>query len=168
MNYSQAIGAQRGAITIFISMMMLIFMTLMVVTAFSMSTVNLQSVGNAQVRDEAIAAAQSVIEAVVASPFTDNPAAAVLDAPGLGVDMNGDDVDDFLVILPEPICVRATRANTAVGVSVTLPGMAAVDAWNTIWELDATAIDAATGARVRVKQGVRKLLSDSEKNLRCS
>jgi hypothetical protein len=157
---------QRGAITIFICMMMLIFITLMVVTAFSLSSVNLQSVGNAQVREEAISAAQSVIEEVVASPFTDDPVTAIKD--DFPVDINADGVTDYLIDLPQPECVRFTRANTSVASSVTLPGMTAVDAWNTIWELDATATDATTGARVRVRQGVRKLLSDTEKNLVCS
>ena len=166
MNAGSGSRGQRGAVTIFICMMMLIFITLMVVTAFSLSSVNLQSVGNAQVREEAIAAAQSVIEEVVASPFTDDPSTAIkIDFP---VDINGDGVDDYFVDLLEPSCVRFTRANTSVASSVTLPGMTAVDAWNTIWELDATATDAATGARVRVRQGVRKLLSDTEKNLVCS
>lgn len=166
MNSRSITGAQRGAITIFICMMMLVFMTLMVVAAFSMSTVNLQAVGNAQVRDEAISAAQNVIEQVVASPFTDDPSTAVLtDFP---VDINGDDVDDYFVDVIQPVCVRFTRANTNVASSVTLPGMTAVDAWNTVWELNATATDAATGARVQIRQGVRKLLSDTEKNLVCS
>jgi hypothetical protein len=158
--------AQRGAITIFISMMMLIFMTLMVVTAYSLSSVSLQSVGNTQMRQEAVAAAQSVLELVVASPFTDNPVDAALD--DFGVDINGDDTDDYFVDLAVPVCVRYTRANSAVGVSVTLPGMGAVDAWNTVWDLDATATDPATGASVRVRQGVIKLLSNADKNLLCS
>lgn len=166
MNAAFSVRTQRGAITIFICMVMLIFMTLMVVTAFSISSVNLQAVGNAQVRDEAIAAAQNVIERVVASDFTDDPAAAALN--DFGVDINGDEVDDYLVDLAEPVCVRFTRANTSVATSVTLPGMSAVDAWNTVWDLDAIATDAATGARVRVRQGVLKLLSDAEKNSLCS
>ena len=170
MNASTLHRSQRGAVTIFICMMMLIFITLMVVTAYTMSTVNLQSVGNAQVRDEAIAAAQSVIERVVASPFAtlpNGPANAAID-DGLGVDINDDGVDDYIVTMEAPVCVRFTRANTSIGVSVTLPGMSAVDAWNTVWDLDATATNTATGAQVRVRQGVLKLLSDAEKNGLCS
>ena len=53
---------QRGVITIFICMVLLILITLMVITAFSLSTMNLTAVGNAQTRDEAIAAANFVIE----------------------------------------------------------------------------------------------------------
>ena len=162
--------AQRGAITIFICMMMMIFMTLMVVTAYSFSTVNLQAVGNAQVREEAIAAAQSVIEQVVASSFTDDPSKAFLiDFPVyIDSDIDVSEKPDYLVNLPVPVCVRATRANSQTASSVTLPGMTAVDAWNTVWELDATATDTSTGASVRVRQGVRKLLSEVEKNLVCS
>ena len=163
---------QRGAITIFICMVMLIFMTLMVITAFSMSSVNLQSVGNAQVRQEAVSAAQAVIEQVLATNFTANPTAAALD--DFPVYIDGEDPaaptgpPDFVVDLIAPTCVRATRANTKTASSVTLPGMTAVDAWNTVWELDATAINTATGTSVRVRQGVRKLLSEVEKNLLCS
>jgi len=166
MNCVRAKHAQRGAITIFLSMMMLIFMTLMVITAYSLSSVSLQSVGNTQVRQEAVAAAQSILELVVASPFTDNPTAAAF--VGEGVDINGDEVDDYFVDLAVPVCVRFTRANSAVGASVTLPGMSAVDAWNTVWDLDATATDPVTGASVRVRQGVIKLLSDDDKNTLCS
>ena len=61
---------QRGVITIFISMMMLLLITVMVVTAYSLSTTNLRAVGNVQARDEAIASANYVIEQVVGSGFT--------------------------------------------------------------------------------------------------
>ena len=160
---------QGGAITIFICMMMLIFITLMVVTAFSLSSVNLQSVGNAQVREEAIAAAQSTIEEVVASPFALNPAAAAKNDYPVNVDnvLATDGDNDYLVDLAEPTCVRATRANSATASSVTLPGMSSTDAWNTIWELDAISTDARSGAQVRVRQGVRVLLSEVQKNLVC-
>jgi hypothetical protein len=169
MNARPAISAQRGAITIFICMMMLIFMTMMVVTAFSMSSVNLQSVNNVQVRNEAIAAAQNVIERVIASPFTtDDEALADAALDDFGVDINGDGVFDYFVDLPQPVCVRFTRANTSVAASVQLPEMGAIDAWNTVWDLDAIATDVVTGARVRVRQGVLRLLSDAQKNSMCS
>jgi hypothetical protein len=91
------------------------------------------------------------------------------------VDINNDGINDYWVDLAVPVCVRATRANTKTASSVTLPGMTAVDAWNTIWELDAIAVATDpdgvrgdTGASVRVRQGVRKLLSELEKDLVCS
>ena len=157
---------QRGVITIFICMVMLILITVLVTTAFSLSTMNLRAVGNAQVREEAIAAANLYIEQTVASPFTENPAAAaVTDFP---IDINGDTVPDYLVDLAVPICVRSTRAIVNTSSSVTLPGMTAVGAWNTIWELNATATDTTTGARVQVLHGVRVLLSQIDKDARCA
>ena len=53
-----SVSSQRGVITIFISMLMLILITVLVVTAYSLSTTNLRAVGNVQVREEALAAAQ--------------------------------------------------------------------------------------------------------------
>ena len=48
--------SQRG-ITLFVGLIMLVLITLMVTSAFTLSTSNLKSVGNMQARDEAIAAA---------------------------------------------------------------------------------------------------------------
>ena len=155
---------QRGAITIFICMVMLLLITVMVVTAYSMSTMSLRSVGNAQVREEATAAANRIIEQVVDSSFTDDPPAA---ADTFQVDINGDGAADYQVELAEPVCTRATRASKTTASSVTLPGLSITGAWNTIWELDATATEASSGASVRVLQGVRVLLSDLEKDTVC-
>ena len=160
-----SVSSQRGVITIFISMLMLILITVLVVTAYSLSTTNLRAVGNVQVREEALAAAQDYIEQVVASPFVNDPnSAAVDDVP---IDINADGNADYLVDLAVPVCVRATQANIQLASSVTLPGMTATSAWDTIWELDATATEATSGVSVNVAQGVRVLLNDVEKNLVC-
>jgi hypothetical protein len=45
--------------------------------------------------------------------------------------------------------------------------MTATSAWDTIWELDASATEATSGVSVNVLQGVRVLLNDVEKNLVC-
>ncbi|MBE9540363.1 MAG: hypothetical protein IMF06_14865 [Proteobacteria bacterium] len=164
----QSPGRQQGAITILIAMIMLVVITVMITTAFSLSTINLKAVGNAQVREEALAAAQIVIEQTVASPFALDPnAAAVTDLP---IDIyNGPiDGDEYLVTLATPLCVRATQAAVSTASSVTLPGMTSVSAYNTIWELDATATEGTTGAKVRVIQGVRILLSETERNAVCN
>lgn len=158
---------QRGAITILIALIMLVVITVMVTTAFSLSTINLKAVGNAQVREEALAAAHIVIEQTVASPFALDPnSAAVTDLP---IDIyNGPiDGDEYLVTLAAPRCVRAVQAAVSTASSVTLPGMTSVSAYNTIWELDATATEVTTGAKVRVKQGVRVLLNEIERNTVC-
>jgi len=157
---------QRGVITIFISMIMLLLITLLITTAFTLSTTNLRAVGNVQVRDEAIAAAQKVIEEII---LEDAALPAFQTArPPVGVDVNRDGVDEYSVVVDAPICVRATRANTLTTSSVTLPGFSAGDAWNTVWEISAVATDATTGASVNVVQGVRYLMTEVEKNLVCA
>ena len=76
---------QGGAITILIAMIMLVVITVMISTAFSLSTINLKAVGNAQVREEALAAAHIVIEQTVASPFALDPNAAAVTAQPIDV-----------------------------------------------------------------------------------
>ena len=164
MNIIHTAVRQRGVITIFITMMMLLLITILVTTAYSLSTMNLRAVGNVQVREEALAAANLVIERVVGQGdlFTLTPSASTT-----GVDINNDGGDDYIVDLAVPQCIRATRANSVAGTSVTLPGMSLGTSWNTIWELDATATEASTGAQVRVKHGIRVLLSETRKNAAC-
>jgi Tfp pilus assembly protein PilV len=145
-------------------MVMLLLITVMVVTAYSMSTMSLRSVSNAQVREEATAAANRIIEQVVDTSFTDDPAAA---ADTFDVDINGDGAAEYQVQLAVPICVRATQASRTTASSVTLPGLTITGAWNTIWELDALATETTSGASVRVLQGVRVLLSDLERDTVC-
>lgn len=156
---------QVGAVTIFVCMMMLLMITVLVLTSYSLSTMNLQSINNAQVREEAIAAANDVIERVVGFNFTANPSAF---ADTYTVDINNDLTVDYQVELAEPVCVRATPVTVTSASSVTLPGMSSASGWNTVWELDATATQTVTGARVQVLHGVRVLLSTNEKNDVCA
>ena len=154
---------QRGAITLFLSLLMLLLITVLVTTAFTMSTTGLRAVGNMQVRQEAIAAAQAVIETELSGPFFAAPT-ELLDQP---VDIDEDGNTDYEVDLAEPVCVQAYQATITSVSSVTLPGMTSASAWNTIWEFEATVEDPRSGARVVVVQGVRALLSQSEKDLTC-
>lgn len=167
MTTSYSLERQRGAITILIAMIMLVVITVMVTTAFSLSTINLKAVGNAQVREEALAAAHIIIEQTVASPFALDPNAAAVLAQPVDIYNGAIDGDEYLVDLAVPRCVRATQAALSTASSVTLPGMTSVSAYNTIWELDATATESTTGAKVQVIQGVRVLLSETERNAVC-
>lgn len=157
---------QRGAVTIFVSMIMLLLITVLVFTAYSMSTMNLQAVGNAQVRQEAVAAANQVIEQVIDSTFYNDPVGAA-DTP-YGVDMNGDFLDDYIVNILPPVCIRATEITLPLSFSVTLPTLTVGVAWQTVWEIDATATEVTTGASARVLHGVRILLTDSVKTAKCA
>lgn len=166
MNTLQSPARQKGAITIFIAMIMLIVMTGLIMTDFSFSIANLRAVGNVQSRSEAVAAARMEIEKVIGSPFTADPSLVANNA--LGVDINNDSVDDYIVNIEEPVCERAVVANTISTSSVQLIGFSAGGAYNTIWRIRGTATDTVSGASVAVVQRVRVLLTSTQKNLVCA
>lgn len=155
-------GTQRGA-TLIIGLIMIVLITLIVVNAFNLSSSNLKSVGNMQVREEAIAAANIALEAVISNNFTGAPAAT-----SDTVDINKDGTDDYTVAVAIPVCTRATRATEAAPSDVELgTEMSSGSTWNTDWDLDATVVDQASGASVRVRQGVRVLLAQAQKEASC-
>jgi hypothetical protein len=156
---------QQGAITVFISIIMLVMLTVLVIGSYAISSTTMRSVGNLQVREEAIAAANLVIERQLSGNFTAAPIALVDEQVNVAADPNSP--TDYYVNLLAPACVRATRVITTVASSVSLPGMTFGSGWDTVWELDATARNDATGAEARVVQGVRVLMTDAEKAARC-
>lgn len=152
---------QRGA-TLIIALIMLLLFTLMVTSAFSLSSTNLKAVGNMQMRDESIAAANVALEQIISSSFTTAPA-----AQNIEIDLNNNGTPDYLVALAQPVCIRASEASPAALSSVALAAMSSSSIWNTVWSLDATVNDPVSGASVRVRSGVRVLLSQAEKNAVC-
>ena len=155
-------GHQRGA-TLIVGLIMITLITLIVVNAFTLSSSNLKSVNNMQIRDEALAAANRGIEQVISSPFTNAPV-----AESLNVDINNDGTTDYVVAIAQPTCVKAVAATTAAPSDVELgSSMSTGSTWNTEWDITATVTDAATGATVKVSQGVRVLLTDTQKTAVC-
>ncbi|MBA2674043.1 hypothetical protein [Ramlibacter sp.] len=155
---------QRGTMLI-IGLIMLVLITLIVLNAFNMSSSNLKAVGNMQMRDEAVAATNQVIERIVSSPFAIAP-----QAESLNVDINKDGVNDFVIAVARPTCTRAWVASTADPSDGELgPGMSSVSTWNTEWDISATATDvgSGSGASVTIRQGVRVLLTEAQKNASC-
>lgn len=159
--------AQRG-VTLVVGLIMLVLITLVVTSAFMLSSTNLKSVGNMQFRDEALAAANKAIEQALASPFTDAPSSSQID-----VDIDNDGANDYVVDIEAPTCVRSAEVASAVstpgsGSSITLSfAPAPPPNFNTVWDFDATVTDAGSGASIRVRQGVRKLLTQAQKNAVC-
>lgn len=92
---------QRGA-TLTIAMIMLVLLTLFVLAAINMSNINLLIMGNEQVRNEAIAAAQQGIEQVVSTNFPAAPPAPQT----ITVDVNGAGAtaSTYNVNVPTPVC----------------------------------------------------------------
>jgi hypothetical protein len=158
--------AQRGA-TLVVGLIMLVLITLLVTSAFTLSNTNVKSVGNNQIRNEAVAAANKAIEQVLSSPFSDAPAAESID-----IDLNNDSTTDYTVDFAAPVCVSATviSGSSAPPSSITLGSMFAVGTpnyYHTIWDLDANVVDAASGATMRVRQGVRVLLNQAQFDAVC-
>lgn len=157
---------QRGA-TLVVSLILLALITLLVTSAYTASNTELLSVGNMQTRDEAVAAANMAIEQVIASPFTTSPA-----AEAINVDINYDDVVDYEVQFQAPTCVSAepVPAASPPPSSLSLGGYfntAASNYYQTVWDLNAHVSHAATGVSVRVRQGVRVLLSQTQYDAVC-
>jgi Tfp pilus assembly protein PilX len=159
---------QRGA-TLVVSLIMLVLISLLVTSAFTMSSTNLKSVGNMQNRNEAIAAGNKAIEQVLSSPFTDAPAAESID-----VDIDNNGTMDYEVAFAAPTCLSGSRLASTVAPpsSITLGPAFAVatsDFYETVWDLDASVSDpSGSGASVRMRQGVRVLLSQIQYNAVCS
>lgn len=161
MSKVQPLNIQRGS-TLAISLIMLLMFTAMVTGAFSLTSSNTTAVNNMQVREEAIASANAVLEQIIGSDFTASPA-----AQDLTIDINNDSTTDYTVAVAEPACLRALQASTAALSSASLASMSSQGSWNTLWELTATVNDVVTGASATVRTGVRVLLSQAEKNAVC-
>ncbi|MBS0343780.1 MAG: hypothetical protein JSS56_25020, partial [Proteobacteria bacterium] len=100
---------------------MLVLITLTVIAAFTLSQGNLKAVGNIQVRNEAVAAANRAIEEVVTALL---PATALMTTPvgtTSNVDINNDGTIDYYVQVLAPACVRVAKV-TATGTGTAGPG----------------------------------------------
>lgn len=153
---------QNGA-TLIVALIMLLMTTLLVVGSFNLSTLNLKAVGNTQVREEALAAANAALEQVISSPFTEDPSGAAED---IDMDINNDGINDYTVSIATPQCARATLSGSVAASSVTLTMPSST--WNTVWEITANVTEASTGTSLTVRSAVRVRLSETQKNLVCS
>jgi Tfp pilus assembly protein PilX len=159
---------QRGA-TLVVGLIMLLLLTIMVTSAFTLSSTSLKSVGNMQSRDEAIAAGNSAIEQVLQSSFTDSPASQEID-----IDLDNDGAADYRVNFTAPACVNGAQvavADPAGPVDEDHLEMAATSSgiYETVWDLHATVTAVSDdGTQVHVHQGVRKLLDEDEFDDVCS
>jgi hypothetical protein len=142
--------------------------TLVVVNAFNLSSTNLKSVGNMQVRDEAVAAANQAIEQLI-SAFS----SASIATQTFTVDLNKDGTTDYTVSIPEaPKCIRrqtvgsCAAADCAVGTGecaqsyqgTSSSGGTTVACGTVIVDFDIKALVAdanVSGARVVVREGIR-------------
>ncbi len=159
-------SGERGAALV-VSLIMLVLITLVVITALNIGSANFRAVSNTQFRDEAVAAAEVAIQQVITSNFTLAPAAVSID-----VDLDNDEaeVPDYVVDVEPPECIFASVADETDPSGEELdPSLTVASTWNTVWELDATVAPGSSAgeAAVRVRSGVRVLLSQAEKDTVC-
>ncbi len=181
---------QQG-LTLVMALIMLVLLTLLALTSINLGNSNLQIVGNMQQREQAIAAANQVLEETISSPrFFNTPEAAVAtpcDGPNTRcVDVDGDGNTDVKVTLtPSPACVKAQAIKTtslkledpedagcSVGAAQNFGVAGAADGssecGSTIWDVTAVATDVATQASVKVTQGVAVRVAKDDMVTNCN
>jgi hypothetical protein len=168
---------REAGITLVMALIMLVLLTLLALTSFNLGNSNLKIVGNMQQREQTIEAANEVLEATISSTkFFQTPQAAVPDPCGgpnqRCIDTNGDGKEDVHVVLAPPTCAKAQiiknseldvvnseedrHCSNSGGQNFGIVGAADgnSDCANTVWDLNAAATDVATGATVKVTEGV--------------
>ena len=177
---------QHGA-ALFVVLVLLFAMGWFAMSAFRISTQQLQIVGNTQAEQQATAAAQRAIDVTISSnAFTKDPA-AVARVPVV-TDIDGDGTDDFSATLePRPSCIRVRPIKTmelditkaadrvclqssgAGGSLIVAPGtpVASGDSMcaNSEWNIAAAVADPPTNTAVTVQQGVTvRIVASDAKN----
>ena len=173
---------QRGVVMP-VALIMLVMMLLVAIVSFNMGRQNTIIAGNMQHKAEVISSANQAIEAVISkTTFISNPSGAL---PGnkATYDVNGDSKNDVTVTLSPAPCVKKAQviknaelsvanvndAACLVGASQNLGVEGAVTGdslcANTIWEINAVAVDDLTGAEAAVTTGVGvRIAADDAKN----
>jgi Tfp pilus assembly protein PilX len=161
MNLIPSSGKQRGA-TLIVSLIMLAVITLMVTSAFTMSSTNLQAVGNMQFRSEATAAANSALEQAI-SGMTSGAAPVT---QSINVYLANDGANPYTVtVVPTCVTSLAVAGGSGIGKQSGVEqaglqyGSGTIIGYTTVWDMAATVQDNATGTSVVVHQGVRKQLT---------
>jgi|CXWL01.1.fsa_nt_gi stage V sporulation protein SpoVS len=154
------LSKQSGA-TLIVGLIMLVAITLLMVSAFTLSGGNLKVVGNMQYRNEAIAAANIAIEQTININF------ALIDPANypatVDIDIDHDNTIDYVVSVKLPICLRATLAPPdPLALSGVLANVTNSSNYLTLWEIEATVQNQATGALVVAKQGISKQMTPGE------
>lgn len=147
---------QRGSVLI-VSLIMLVVMTLLAVSAIRLSTVNLRNVNGAQIRSEATSAASRQLDQFLNTNFVANIAAIVAASPYTVVIDSG---KSYNVTVATP-CLKQ-RALIPVALLPTDPTDPASKCRdgaysrceNTVWQMSASVSDLFSGANAQVIQGV--------------
>ena len=178
-------GRQQGA-TLVVTLIFLMIMSMMTISMFKMSTTNARITGNAQVRSEALAAAQLALASTISNTqFSSDP--ALIAATPFSVDVDADGKADYEVKRdPRPKCNKVKTLKTSQldptvpadlgcmgssgasnsGIDSALTGTGNGDSMcaNSEWNIRASVVDPASKAEVAINQGValRVLVTDAD------
>ena len=158
---NQHIISRQSGDTLVVGLIMLVSITLLMISAFSLSGGNLKAVSNMQFRNEAIAAANMAIEQTININFVAIDPANYPETIDIDIDQNN--TTDYVVSIKAPLCIKATLAPVnPLALSGINSNVTNSSDYLTLWEIEATAQNQATGASVVAKQGISKQLTQSE------
>jgi len=127
------------------SLIMLVVLTMIAISATYSTNSSIRIVGNMQMQDEALNAAQAAIDKKMSSLNTFTAPAS----DDVYIDVNRDGTNDYKVTVAAPVCLSSRpKAGYSASVAASAPQQ-------TTWDLRAQAVDSSTGAKVTVNQGVR-------------
>jgi Tfp pilus assembly protein PilX len=96
---------RQAGMVLITALVMLVVVTLLVIAAINMTNVNTRIAYNMQIKEEAQAATQQVIEQMISNPANFN---SPLPPPTtVAVDINNDGTADYSVAAPTPSCIAA-------------------------------------------------------------
>lgn len=171
---------QRGA-TLLVGLVMLVLLTLLAISAFNTSSVQLRIVGNMQSKQEALAAAnQAAAQVLSGTLFTTDP--ALVGSTPITVDVNQDGTVDYTATVT-PVCTSSFRILN-MDLDLDKPedmkcftgghfGTGAGSGFYSNcsysnWDIEVTAVDATTAGTVAtVHQGVRKRIARGTEDSFC-
>lgn len=158
---NQHILSRQSGATLVVGLIMLVSITLLMISAFSLSGGNLKAVSNMQFRNEAIAAANMAIEQTININFVAIDPTNYPETIDIDIDQNN--TTDYVVSIKAPLCIKATLAPVnPLALSGINSNVTNSSDYLTLWEIEATAQNQATGALVVAKQGISKQLTQSE------
>jgi hypothetical protein len=167
---------QRGS-SLFFGLIMLVLLTLLGISAFEASNVNLRIASNMQVRQETLAAAQTATEQVLSSPTFINPltppltATVTLNRADYAVNFTPSPQCESVVDIPSEdldpanaddfVCIPSGALQQS-GIFVTGAPLPPSYCSNTRWKVTARVTDAASAADTTLEQGVAVRVSKAK------
>ncbi len=167
---------QKGA-TLIVGLIFLVLITVMVTMAFTMSTSNQKVAGNLQYQAEASSAANRAIEDFIAGRFSSD----LLNSAGFGlshytdgstqtINLSGGGNVTYQVTVTATCIASAQVPGTGSQgkcSSIELGMTCGAPTYNTLWDVQAVAVNASTGTKIEMHQGVRAPLSEARNTDLC-